>query len=127
MKGILFYQMVNCVVDVVFDLISLDQTLHQLNTSTVHSIATLFILLALAFIFCYYADRVTVDLLAVSDIFYNSLWYKLPFQEQKMLILPIRRAQKKFRLTGYTVFECSIEVFVKVCRYHSKMWDKCVV
>lgn len=119
--------MLNCVIDVVFDLISLDQTLHQLNTTTVHNIATLFTVLALAFIFCYYADRVTVDLLEVSDIFYNSLWYKLPFQEQQLLILPIRRAQKKFRLKGYTVFECSIEVFVKVCRYHFKLLDKFVV
>lgn len=116
MKGILFYQMINCVINVAFDLFSLDQTLNERSTDTVHCIATLFSILLLAFIFCYYADRVTSDLLGIGDSFYNSLWYKSPFREQKLLILLIRRAQKEFRLTGFEIFDCSIEMFVMVCQ-----------
>lgn len=55
-----------------------------------------------------------MNLFEVGDIFYNSLWYKLPSQEQKLLILPIQRSQKLFRLNGFGIVDCSLEVFSSV-------------
>lgn len=117
MKGILFYQTVICVVNIAFGLFSLDQSLDDPSLDIFASIVALFNLLTSTFVCCYYAEGVTTDLLRVGDIFYNSFWYKLSSQEQKILILLIQRSQIIFRLKGFEFFDCSLEVFAVVCSW----------
>lgn len=114
MKGVLFYQLLICVLNIAFGLFSLVQTLDELSLDTYHSITALFNMLASTFFYCYYADRATWDLLEIGDIFYNSLWYKLPIQEQKLLIIPIQRSQMLFVLKGFEFFDCSLQLFAAV-------------
>lgn len=66
------------------------------------------------FVYCYYADGLTVDLLRIGDIFYASMWYELPNLEQKHFILSIQRAQQTFQMSGYKIVYCSLEVFTAV-------------
>lgn len=115
MKNVLFFQLLICVINIAFGLFSLDQTLNEFNSTMGHSIISIFCILSLALIYFYYGDRVTADLFKIGDIFYNSLWYKIPAQKQKLLIFPIRRAQQEFRLKGFEIFICSLEYFGAVC------------
>lgn len=41
-------------------------------------------------------------------------WYNLRANEQKLVILPICRAQKRFHLVGYGIFDANMEIFLKV-------------
>lgn len=117
MKGILFYQTIICVINIAFGLFSLDQSLDEPSFDTFASMIALFNLLTSTFVYCYYAEGVTTDLLRVGNIFYSSLWYKLSSQEQKLLILLIQRSQIIFRLRGFEFFDCSLEVFAVVCSW----------
>lgn len=118
MKSVLSFQLLVCVINIAFGLFSLDQTLDEFNSTAEHSIVSIFCMLSLALIYFYYADRLTVDLLEIGDVFYNLLWYKLPAQEQKLLIFPIRRAQQEFRLKGIEIFICSLQYFGTVCVHY---------
>lgn len=115
MKGILFFQLLSCVTNAAFALFALDLTLGELNFDTLITIMSTINVLSSTFIYCYFADGVTSDLLEIGDIFYNSLWYKLPLREQKLLFLPIQRAQKEFRLDGFGMVYCTLETFGAVC------------
>lgn len=98
MKAALFYQLLICVLFIAFGLFAFNQTLDEINFNTYDCMIALFSALFSTFVYCYYADGVTTDLLEIGEFFYNSLWYKLSFQEQKLLILPIERSQILFRL-----------------------------
>lgn len=53
----------------------------------------------------------------ISQIIYSDLqWFNLPILQQKRLVLIIGRAQKTFRLNGFGIFDCSLEMFWKVTR-----------
>lgn len=65
-------------------------------------------------IYCYLSEWVTSDLLEIGDIFYNSPWHQLPSKEQRLVALPIGRAQRMFRLRGVGLIDCSLAVFSSV-------------
>lgn len=115
MKAALFFQLLICVLFIAFGLFALNQTLIELNFNTYDCMIALLSALFSTFVYCYYADGVTTDLMDICNIFYSSLWYKLPSREQKLLILPIMRSQILFRLNGFGVINCSLEVFASVC------------
>lgn len=114
MQSVLFYQLVICVLFIAFSLFSLDQSMHEINFNTFLSTIAVLVALTPTFIYCYYADGVTADLHRVGDIFYQLLWYKLTNQEQKLLILPMQRAQQIFRMKGYGIVDCSLQIFLTV-------------
>lgn len=72
------------------------------------------IILTLMFVYCFTSECVTSDLLGIDESFYNSPWYCLPVKRQKLLKLPIQRAQRAFRLSGLGLFDCSLVVFSSV-------------
>lgn len=116
MQSILFYQLMSCVLFSVFSLFALDQSIfmHKIDFTTICSLAALLSALIPTFVYCYFSEGLTADLLEVSDILYESMWYKLPNQEQKLLILPIQRAQRVFRLNGFKFVACSLDTFSRV-------------
>lgn len=116
MQSILFYQLALCVLFSAFSLFAFDQSFssHGINYNTVLSLTILLCALNPTFFYCYFADGLTADLLEVGDIFFESMWYELPKQEQKLLISPIQCAQRIFRMKGYGIVDCSLEMFTKV-------------
>lgn len=78
----------------------------------------------LMFGYCFGSECVTSDLMEVGDIFYNSSWYRLPVKQQKLLALPIQRAQREFRLSGLGLIDCSLAVFLSVICVSSFIWRK---
>lgn len=116
MQSILFYQLVNCVLFSAFSLFALDQSIstHEVDYNSFVSLSALVSAFIPTFVYCYFAEGLTADLLKVGDIFYESKWYKLSNLEQRILILPIQRAQRVFQLNGYAFVACSLNVFLKV-------------
>lgn len=72
------------------------------------------IIIASAYIYCYLSETVSSSLAEIGDIFYQVAWYRLPAKQQKPFVLPIRRAQKEFRMNGLGVVSCSLRVFASV-------------
>lgn len=64
--------------------------------------------------FCHLSEWITSDFSEIGEIFYNSEWYELQVREQRLLTLPIGRAQRVFRLKGLGLFDCSLVVFLMV-------------
>lgn len=67
------------------------------------------------YVFCYFAENVTDDLLSISDSFYQSNWYQYPAKQQRTLfMLAIRRAQSECRMSGLGLVDCSLGVYTLV-------------
>lgn len=50
----------------------------------------------------------------VVDVMYDSTWYTLPINLQKLLILMLMRPEKGFRLKGAGMIDCSLATFLAV-------------
>lgn len=85
-----------------------------INVEAIAAFLNMFVILGLTFGYYYFAERITQDLLSIGDAFYGSAWYRLEGKNQKLLMLPIMRAQRVFRLSGLGIFYCSLSVFSKV-------------
>lgn len=86
----------------------------------VNAMAYIAFVLALMYAYCSASERVTSYLLDVGEMFYNSAWYQLPVKQQKLLVLPIQRAEREFRLSGLGLFDCSLAVFSSVSNFISQ-------
>lgn len=89
-----------------------------LSLATVDAFINLLIVLAFMFGYCYYSECVAADVLAIGEIFFNSPWYRLPVGRQKLVMLPIQRAQRTCRFRCCGLFECSMAVFSSVSGFH---------
>lgn len=112
---ILFSMLVSSTLVIAFSLF-----VFELNESINLEVASAFIdvmgCLGLSFAHFYLSERITTDLLDIGDIFYNSPWYRLPKKRQKLVMMPIIRAGRVFRLTGFGLFDCSLEMFSAVMK-----------
>lgn len=117
MTGPLFFELSSCIIGTVFELLALDQTIQdqQLDATVVVSANALSIHVSMVYILCHYAEKLTAQSIEVSRmVYYDLLWYKLSVRQQKNIIMPLRRAQKLFKLDGYGIFACSMELFLNV-------------
>lgn len=72
--------------------------------------------------YCYYSTIITNRLQQIADdIYYNSLWYKLPSKFKKYHILSIAAAQRPRFFTGYGIINCSVEICKKVQNSSQKL------
>lgn len=110
---ILFSVTFTCIAAITFNLLAVELN-GSLNLEIIVSFGNLIRVGGITFLYFYLADWLTTDLLDIGDIFYESVWYQLPAQQQKLLGLPIQRAQRVMRLTGLGLFECSLPVFAGV-------------
>lgn len=113
MELILFTMTITCSVVLAFSLFVIDFcgvfSYDALN-ATLNSI----LILAVMFTYCYLSEGMTSDLVGIGNIFYNSQWYRLRVKEQKLMALPIQRAQRAYRLKGLHLYDCSLAVFSSV-------------
>lgn len=109
----LFVMALTCTMAVAMNLFAVELN-GIFSMTTLVACIDLFSVNSLMVIYSYLSEWITSDLLEIGDIFYNSAWYQLPVNEQRLLTLPIGRAQREFRLSGLGLFDCSLAVFSSV-------------
>lgn len=57
---------------------------------------------------------IMVDAIAIGDAAYESQWYRMRHNDQVIVEIIIRRAQRPFEIKGLGVFVCSLETYIKV-------------
>lgn len=73
-----------------------------------------FFILQLCFSFCYLGDQMTSKALEVNESIYSCEWYTYPTKTKMLLILIMKRAQKPFVLSGYSLVDLSLKSFKEV-------------
>lgn len=92
----------------------LDGVQKEINFNALVVYYFLFTSICLNFILCYYADNLSNETCGIGDELYNSQWYEMPISHQKLLLVPICRSQKIFRLTGFGIFTYSLQNFARI-------------
>lgn len=123
MGPILFNCMFTCIASIAFNLFVIESN-GTPNFQKIVALIDLVGILMLTFVHFSLSEWITNVLLEIGDDFYNSRWYRLPNKQQKLMTLPIQRAQREFRLTGLGLFECSLYVFDAVRMYKILASDK---
>lgn len=113
MELILFNMTLTCTIVLAFNLLVVELN-GTINLEIFVAFVDLGVVLGLTIGYYYPAEWITSDLLMIGDHFYESYWYRLPAHQQKLLVLPIQRAQRELRLKGLGLFECSLSVFLTV-------------
>lgn len=114
LDGLMFAQLIGFVAFIAFILLSIDQNGANFNVDFVFCVNCLIAESFMNFVSCYYGDMVGSRFYEVADVAYASFWYKLPMNEQKFIRRIIERGQRRFCLTGYKMFVCSMETFLQV-------------
>lgn len=121
MSGTLFIELTSCIVETVIELLSLDYMVQQrhVEITIFTNIVGLSVHVSMVYILCFYAEKYTNQAYQITHLtYFDLLWFKLPIRHQKTTVLPIYRAQKQFRLTGFGIFDVSMETYVKVWILH---------
>lgn len=113
MEVILFNITLTCIIVIAFNLFVIELN-DDINIEVLVALTNMSVMVGLTFIYFYLAERITTDLLAIGEIFYNSAWDRLPANYQKLLVLPIQRTEREVRLTGLGMFSCSLFTFSSV-------------
>lgn len=104
-----------CAIIIAFNLILLEYT----DRFELQIISSLYIMLsesATNFLFCFLSENITTALSTISDIFYSSMWIRLPTKQQKLVMLAIARSQQEFHLQGLGLTPCALSTFLRVIR-----------
>lgn len=113
MGGVIFYQMLFSAIDLATFMFAIDET-KGMNPSNSTAIEGALTVLLPSYLFCQLSENVTERLENIGDVFYGCSWYYLSAEQQQMFLLPIQRAEKKFRLNGLDIVDCSLEIFSRV-------------
>lgn len=109
----LFFQLLVCATSLAVYMVGIETNgVRSMNTCI--SIIGVLITMSSTYVYCLISENVTTDLEMVGDSFYESSWYRLPVQQQRLFGLPIQRSQKEFRMTGLGFVECSLRVYSSV-------------
>lgn len=90
------------------------QDVTELSLDFIFDINELVYILGINFILSYFVTALTTSAHHVGNIVYDSLWYEMPKQEQFMVQMVMRHAQRPFELRGMGVFVCSLQTFLTV-------------
>lgn len=115
MDAVLFYMLLACSVIVAFNLAALDRA-NSFSVELMTTLYNLFCVLAMTFAYCYLSEKVTSNLSGIGDAFYAAIWYEWPIRQQRIVLMPVQRAKKSFRLKSMGLIDCSLSVFSSVGR-----------
>lgn len=121
LSGSFFFQMTVCAAFIAIVLSSIDENVRQITFEMVINIFCLLLELQLNFFSCAYATSVTTHANEIGEIVYNSEWYRLSIEQQKMAQFIIYRTEEPFYMKGYKIFTCSMETFQAVNSSH-RLW-----
>lgn len=116
MEVTLFNITVICTICIAFNLLAVELN-DSINLGLLIAFADMAFVMAITGVYFFHSEWITSDLLEIGDNFYNSAWYLLPVKQQRLLALPIQRAEREFRLKGLGLFECSQAAFLSVFFY----------
>lgn len=114
LSGMLFFQFFIFVMCSVLAIGSMEQSLHDFSYEFLGCSYLLILELTLIYPLCHFATNLTNESTDIADKTYNTLWYLLPLEQQKMISPIIRQGQIPFVLDGFKIFSCSMETFSKV-------------
>lgn len=117
MSGPIFFVRSSCIITTISELLALDESIEnaRIDIELLSSATVMCIHVSLVFVLCYSAEQLTAQLNRIAESVYIDVnWFNLPIPQQKALKMIICRARLTFRLTGYDIFICSIESFLKV-------------
>lgn len=121
MSGILFSVLLSCVFLLTLVLFSLDQSTE--NDIILLNCMSLFHFNTICYIYCYFSETITANSFKIGDYAYDLLWYKMWLKQQKAIMMIIGRSQKRFRLTGLGLIDCSMETFLTVFTFQLYNFD----
>lgn len=94
------------------------QSLFRRDYANLYFSLTAFIFVTqLVFSFCYLGAQLTAKAAEVNESIYGTEWYNYPPNIQMYMILIMKRAQKPFIITGYSLVSCSLESFKDVSKF----------
>lgn len=121
MDLIIFNITFTCTAVIAFNLLVVELN-ESINFEMLVAFADLVVVLLITALYFFHSEWITSDLYEIGDNFYNSPWYILPIRQQRLLVLPIQRAGREFRLKGLGIFECSLVLFLAVNSTISTHW-----
>lgn len=66
------------------------------------------------FLYCYFGNVLTFNLLQLGDTVYCSEWYNYPIDVQQYIVMILRRTQKPFIISALGMMPCTLENFQAV-------------
>lgn len=117
MSPTLFFQLLSSALNTAVLLVVIDVN-NLFRLSTLSSFDGLVCIFVTTLFYCNLSETITAKLLSIANIFYENDWYYLPVKQQKMVIIPIQRSQKEFRLKGLGLINCSLWIFASVSDCH---------
>lgn len=113
MSAGLFFQLLACAVTLAIYMLSAE-TSQVSSMDFCNAVLGTTLTLSSTYLYCYFSENVTYNLASIGQSFYQSDWYRLPPEQQKLAILSIQRAQREFRMTGLGLVDCSLRIFSSV-------------
>lgn len=114
LSGPLFFQLTLFAGFIAFTLLSFDQGIHDLSFEIVPSINCMSCQMLVNYIFSTHANKLSLCSSGIADIAYESFWYTMSINQQKLILFTIQRAQVPYFLHGYNMFRCSMQTFQEV-------------
>ncbi|XP_055321878.1 odorant receptor 2a-like [Sitodiplosis mosellana] len=88
------------------------ESLSRRDYADIHlSVTGFFFVIQGVFSFCYLGAQITAKAAEVNESIYCSEWYTYPPTIQMFIVYIMRRSQKPFILTGYSLVSCSLQSF----------------
>lgn len=112
MKLILFTMAFFCIIVIAMSLFVIE--MYGVGVEAIFAINAISFVLLVMYQYCHLSEGITTDMMEIGDIFYASEWFRLPAKKQRLLVLPIGRAHREFRLRGLGLFDCSLPVYSAV-------------
>lgn len=101
-----------------FDHVCYFQSISSRDYADLHFAITAFLFVfQLIFSFCHLGSQLTAKAAEVNESIYFSKWYNYPPKIQMVVITVMRRAQKPFIITGYSLVSCSLESLKDVSHF----------
>lgn len=117
MMGPIFFNVaLTCIIVIACSLFVIESN-DSLSFEIIVALLDMFSLVGLIFAYFYLSERITTNLMDIGNIFYHSAWDRLSIRQQGLLILPLQRAQREFRLRSVGLFDCSLPVFSSVWNF----------
>lgn len=113
-SGMIFFQLLVFVICSVLEISSFEHNLKTISFESVACINAMFLQFISTYALCHFSTNLTTKSTKMFDAIYNTTWYSLPLQQQKMITPMIRQGQTPFVLNGFNIISCSKETFVMV-------------
>lgn len=112
----LLTNLLTCAMVIAFNLLLLEVSDH-IDLSIAASLYDMATVVTMTIIFCLLSELIAAALLRIGDTFYESMWYRLPLRQQKLIGLSIQRSQRVFYLKGLDLVYSSLYTFARVNFY----------